>query len=118
MRETADAIVLANLFEFDSQIDSIAWQPFREGVEIFPLYKDEHTEASAALLRYQPGAKVPAHAHSGYEHILVLHGSQEDERGRYTKGSLVVNKPDSRHSVKSVDGCVVLAIWQYPVKFL
>ena len=63
-----------------SSYDDLPWQPFREGVEIYPLYKDntEGHEASAALLRYQAGAKVPHHSHTGYEHILVLSGSKRN----------------------------------------
>lgn len=100
-----------------SSYDDLPWQPFREGVEIYPLYKDESKEngASAALLRYQAGAKVPYHSHGGYEHILVLSGSQSDADGLYPKGSFVINSPNTSHQVSSEEGCVVLIVWEKPV---
>jgi anti-sigma factor ChrR (cupin superfamily) len=95
---------------------AVAWQAFRAGVDIATLYQAEDGH-SAALLRYQPGASVPRHRHVGYEHILVLSGSQQDERGVYQAGTLVVNPPGSSHAVSSGPGCIVLAIWERPVAF-
>lgn len=97
-----------------SSYDDLPWEPFRKGVEIYHLYKDD-TGASAAMLRYEVGAKVPHHSHSGYEHIFVLSGSQSDVNGKYTKGSLIINPPDTSHQVFSEEGCVVLIVWQKPV---
>jgi predicted ChrR family anti-sigma factor len=97
---------------------SVDWQDFREGVSIFPIYSSDSSLASSALLKYVPGASVPRHQHTGYEHIFVLEGSQEDERGVYVKGDFIVNKPGTNHWVKSADGCVVLAIWEKPVQFV
>jgi anti-sigma factor ChrR (cupin superfamily) len=97
--------------------DRLPWQPLRPGVEIHRLYGAEHEGPSAALLRYRPGAEVPWHVHTGAEHILVLSGSQEDHRGRYGAGSFVVNQPGTRHRVVSPDGCLVLVVWERPVRF-
>ncbi|MCA2642894.1 MAG: cupin domain-containing protein [Pseudanabaena sp.] len=97
-----------------SSYDDLPWEPFRQGVEIYPLYKND-MGASAALLRYEAGAKVPHHSHSGYEHIFVLSGSQADAHGKYTKGSVVINSPDTSHQVSSEEGCVVLIVWEKPV---
>ena len=97
---------------------ALPWQPFREGVDIYPLLpRPDGGPPSAALLRYHPGAEVPRHQHPGREHIFVLAGAQEDDRGRYPAGSLLVSQPGSGHAVRSPDGCVVLAIWEQPVKF-
>ena len=90
----------------------------RPGVEICVLYKDDASGASTALLRYAPGAKVPEHEHSGHEQILILDGSQRDERGEYGPGTLVINPPGSRHSVESPNGCLVLIHWQRPIHFV
>ncbi|MFQ4136907.1 cupin domain-containing protein [Nodosilinea sp. PGN35] len=94
---------------------NLSWEPFRPGVDIHRLYPAEPDGAAAALLRYQPGATVPYHLHTGFEHILVLSGSQSDENGTYPAGSLMINPPGTRHTVHSPDGCVVLAIWARPV---
>ncbi len=92
-----------------------AFLHFREGVEICSLVEGE---PAVALLRYAPGASVPRHLHQGLETIVVLEGSQRDERGVYPAGSVVLNPEGSIHSVASDDGCVVLIQWNRPVKFV
>jgi anti-sigma factor ChrR (cupin superfamily) len=93
------------------------WEPYRPGVEIRRLYQSDGGPA-AALLRYEPGASIPYHEHTGYEHILVLQGAQRDERGLYPAGTLVVNPPGSAHAVNSDSGCIVLVIWERAVRFI
>ncbi|TVQ58706.1 MAG: transcription negative regulator ChrR [Spirulina sp. DLM2.Bin59] len=110
-------LVLTDIWAMAAHPDQIDWQPFHPGVMIHRLYDDAQTGAAAALLRYAPGATVAPHVHSGFEHILVLAGSQEDQRGNYPAGTLVINPPETGHWVKSEAGCIVLAIWQRPVVF-
>lgn len=117
MAEAAEKIVLRHLFDLDRLPQEIAWQYFRDGVDIFPLYSSD-SGCSAALLRYTDNAHVPAHTHTGYEHILVLKGAQEDEHGRYERGSLLISPPGTSHSITSEEGCIVLAIWEKPIRFL
>jgi anti-sigma factor ChrR (cupin superfamily) len=83
------------------------WSPFRPGISVRWLYR---------TVEGGPGA--PLHEHLGYEHVLVLQGSQSDERGHYPCGTLVVNPPGSRHAVTSERGCVVLIIWERGVRFV
>src|SRR5258708_20237124 len=71
-------IQLADLFNIAEWQDQISWKPFRNGVEIHYLYGDGLQGPSAALIRYRKGASVPLHEHIGYEHIIVLSGSQVD----------------------------------------
>ncbi|MEL6939214.1 MAG: cupin domain-containing protein [Cyanobacteria bacterium J06598_1] len=108
-------IVLTDLFTLADHPERLTWQPFRPGVEMHMLYGDMQQGASAALLKYAPGATVPDHEHTGYEHIVVLSGSQRDARGTYEQGSLVINSPGSGHSIVSDNGCIVLIIWEKPV---
>lgn len=89
--------------------------PFRDGVEICHLRQED---PAVALLKYAPGARVPRHLHTGLETILVLDGSQSDERGTYKAGDLVLNPQGSSHSVWSEKGCVILITWERPVKIL
>lgn len=111
-----DRLIIPALLARACAHDGVPWAPFRTGVEIFRLYMGEDGH-SAALLRYQPGASVPMHEHPGYEHILILSGSQIDDHGTHPVGTLLVNPPGSAHTVSSPDGCVVLAIWERPVRF-
>ncbi|MEO1134212.1 MAG: cupin domain-containing protein [Cyanobacteria bacterium J06639_1] len=107
--------VLYDLATLGDRCDGLSWHPFHPGVEIHYLYQTE-SGAAAALLRYQPGASVPEHFHTGHEHIFVLSGSQSDENGRYTRGTVVINPPHTKHSVTSENGCIVLAVWETPVE--
>lgn len=94
------------------------FEPLRPGVTISRLYEDAATGASAALLRYAPGGRIPRHRHDGYEHILVLEGEQSDENGSYSARTLVINAPGSAHSVWSESGCLALLVWQKSITFL
>lgn len=111
-------VVFAELLQGRLDPEQIHWQPFRPGVEIARLYGGAPNAASAALLRYAPRASVPRHIHHGYEHILILSGSQRDDSGVYEAGSLLISEPGSSHAIASDDGCVVLAIWEKPVEIL
>src|SRR5438067_7513067 len=95
---------------------SLEWEAFREGIEISRIY---HTPggASAAFLRYAPGARLERHEHGGYEHIFILHGSQVDDLGEHRAGALLVHPPGTSHAITSRDGCIVLAVWEKPVTF-
>lgn len=117
MQNNPKVTILRDIFALDANSEHLAWQPFREGIDIYPIYKNS-THSSAALLRYAPGSSVPAHEHLGYEHILVLAGEQADEYDTYPKGSFVVSPPGTAHSITSPKGCIVLAVWEKPVKFL
>lgn len=108
-------LIFENLLNISAQTE-LPWQPFREGVEIHQLYENGKNGSSAALLRYHPGAKIPDHIHTGYEHILILSGSQTDQRGEHKTGTLVVNPPGSKHRLVSESGCIVLIIWEKPVE--
>ncbi len=115
--DKAANIVLSDLFNIEDQEDQYDWQPFRQGVEIYRLYGEEDNGPAAALLKYAPGAIVPLHQHTGYEHILVLSGAQSDDHEEYGEGTLIISKPGTQHSVSSSGGCIVLAIWNSPVDF-
>jgi anti-sigma factor ChrR (cupin superfamily) len=98
--------------------DDLAWQPFCNGVRIYWLYRTEDDGPAAALLRYEPGAAVPLHEHTGWEHIFVLSGAQSDGGACYAVGALIISAPGTHHAITSAEGCVVLAIWQHPVRIL
>jgi anti-sigma factor ChrR (cupin superfamily) len=109
---------LENLFEISKWQHTLPWTPFRDGIDIYRLHGDGMSGPATALLRFHPGARVPLHEHTGYEHILVLAGSQVDENRRVAAGTLIVNPPQTRHSILSETGCIVLAIYERPVVFL
>jgi anti-sigma factor ChrR (cupin superfamily) len=111
-------IELPGLFEIAQNPDRIEWLPFfGEGVKIHRLYGDGLTGPTAALIRFCHNAQVPAHYHQGYEHILVLAGKQRDANGEIEAGTLRIHPPGTSHSVTGEEGCIVLAIYEKPVKF-
>src|SRR5258705_2057779 len=84
----------------------LAWEPFREGIEICRIY-DVPGGPSAAFLRYAPGASLARHEHRGFEHVLVLAGSQVDDSGRHEAGAMLIHPPGTSHTVTTTTGCVV-----------
>lgn len=118
-------IVLRGLFESFTPDALGRFVQLLPGVTMLPLY-GRHADGrevspgmpSAAILRYEPGAVVPRHLHAGFEHIIVLDGSQSDENGTYERGACLISPPGSQHRVNSDHGCLVLAIWQRSVEFL
>lgn len=95
----------------------LPFEHFRDGVEVHYLFSQPDMP-EVALLRYAPGASVPTHLHTGLETILVLDGTQSDERGDYPAGSLIFNPKGTQHSVWSETGCTVLIQWECPVEIL
>ncbi len=100
------------------QDTATGWGALREGVSFRLLFQDPDSGYQVGLIRYEPGASVPLHRHVGDEHIYILSGSQQDERGLYPAGSYIYNPEGSEHSISSQEGCLVLAHWHKPVQFL
>ena len=111
-------IELRDLFSIAGWQETIPWQPFKDGFEIHRLYGDGMTGPTAALLRCRESGTLPLHQHLGYEHILLLTGSERDQNGVASTGTLTINPPGSCHRVASEAGSIVLAIWEAPVKIL
>src|SRR4051812_31775066 len=107
-----DRLVVSDLPAIAANAERLTWKQHGPGIEIHSLYESGPRGPAAALLRYQPGAALPRHVHPGFEHIFVLAGEQQDERGRYAAGAMVINPPGSAHSVTSPTGCLVLVIWE------
>lgn len=111
-------LVWPGLLTMDFDDAALGWQLFRDGVELLPIHGNPAQGCSCALLRYHPGAAIPRHLHVGMEFLLILRGSQRDERGEYAAGTFLVNPADTSHAIVSDQGCVVLAIWEKPVRFV
>ena len=109
---------LNDLFQISGWQQKLTWKPFQPGVDIHRLYGDSESGPSAVLLRFHPGGRVPLHEHLGYEHVFMLSGSQVDENSKAETGMLIINPPGTSHSILSETGCIVLAIYEKPVKFL
>lgn len=119
MLDLTRPLVVPDLLALARELDaSGGWEPFRPGVTAHWFYAEGHVGARAVLLRYEPGARVSAHDHPGYEHLLVLEGDQYDEDGVYPTGSFVVHPPGTRHSPGSTSGCLALLVYERAVHFV
>jgi anti-sigma factor ChrR (cupin superfamily) len=118
MGEPISCLILADIASIPQRLNEFTWEPLVPGVELSRLYQDAAGNIKLALLRYAPGATVPEHLHTGMEYIQILSGAQQDERGIYPAGTLLVSLPGSLHNVASPEGCVVLAVWESPVHFV
>ena len=111
------SLIFPNLAKLAQDLGSLDWETFHPGVDIHWIYREEDHGHSAALIRFQPGSSVPLHEHRGFEHIYIISGSQSDERAALSAGSLMVHLPGTRHSIRSQEGCLVLAIYERPAQF-
>ncbi|MFK8182704.1 MAG: cupin domain-containing protein [Phormidesmis sp.] len=108
-------MMVNDIFSLADHPERLDWEFFRPGVDIHHLYNNGPSGSSAAFLKYEPGATVPEHDHTGYEHIIVLSGAQRDHQGNHQAGTLVINEPGSHHNIVSEEGCIILIIWEKPV---
>lgn len=111
------ALIIRGLFDAATLVRSREWQPLAEGVFISKIYETENSGPRAAFLRYLPGAAVSNHEHMGFEHILILHGTQVDGAKSYNAGTLVIHAPGSQHDLVAPEGCLALGVWEKPVVF-
>ena len=99
-------------------VEGAPWEDFRPGVRILPLFEGHPGNYKSAMLRYRPGASLPAHLHLGDEHVYVLTGGQEDEAGAYDSGAYLYNPTGTTHRVWSEEGCLTLVHWRAPERYL
>ena len=68
-----------------------------------------------SVVRFDPDARFPRHAHPDGEEILVLDGVFSDETGDYPAGSHLLNPDGTSHAPWSGPGCTLFVkLRQYP----
>lgn len=74
---------------------------------------DEVARATT-IVRYAPGSHFSSHVHTGGEEFIVLEGVFQDEHGDFPVGSYIRNPPQSSHTPRSDNGCVIFVkLWQF-----
>lgn len=69
---------------------------------------------ATSIVRYAPGSQFTPHTHDGGEEFVVLEGVFSDEHGDFPAGSYIRNPPTTRHTPRSVPGCVIFVkLWQF-----
>ena len=117
MDDFKTSLIVQGLLQPESLLNDRPWEVLADGVFSSTLYSSGDSSCRAALLHYLPGSAVGSHLHAGYEHILILQGSQHDGDQVYEAGTLVIHKPGTRHTIYSPNGCIALGIWEKPVAF-
>ena len=74
-----------------------AWKTLMPGIEIKILMIDERAHTKSFLLRAQPGASLPGHAHSDYEECLVLDGEFTMGDTTLCAGDFLLGTPGRPH---------------------
>lgn len=101
------------------EVESLPWEATRfPGIEMKTLLEDKETGLLTALFRWAPGARLPLHEHVEIEQSFVLEGSFSDHQGTCRKGDYVWRPAGSRHEAWSEEGCVLLAFFLRPNRFL
>lgn len=93
----------------------IEWRPLNEegvntsGIFVKTLRFDEVTNrAPVILLKFEPGAKYPAHNHPAGEEVFVLEGEVKFGNKHLSEGDYLYTPPNGKHAVWSKKGCVML----------
>jgi anti-sigma factor ChrR (cupin superfamily) len=91
-------------------VESLPWQDFEDapGVRYKVLRHHAGRRGVTLLLRFDPGARYPAHRHPDGEEYYVLEGSLQDGTRSYGPHTYVYQPPGSTHRPESAAGCVLL----------
>ena len=100
-------------------VDALPWtKGAADGIEWKVLLEDAERGLKTALIRWSPGASLPLHEHLDIEQSFVLEGSLCDEDGECKAGQYVWRPAGSRHRAWSPNGCLLLAVFLRPNRFL
>ena len=90
------------------------WQPDGDKFWIRPLYENPARGERTCLMKIDPGAWSPLHAHEEMEQIYVLSGSFCDQDRTLRAGDYACRAPGAMHTAGSAEGAVVLLIYSRP----
>ena len=85
------------------------WPTGLPGVWGKPLYKSRHADRETLLVKCDPGALIPRHAHEGIEELIVLEGTLRVGDALLGPGDYIRSTPGADHGdAVSPDGCICL----------
>ncbi|WP_299842371.1 cupin domain-containing protein [uncultured Roseovarius sp.] len=89
-----------------------AWQETgTEGFLIKPLYEDTASAQRTWLMKVEPGALAPSHAHDETEQIYVIEGTFYDQENTYGPGDFAIRAPGVMHTGGSKHGAIVMLVY-------
>jgi len=90
---------------------NVDWQPDGDKFWIKPIYEDAVRGERTCLMKIDPGARFPMHAHEETEQIYVLSGSFYDQDRTLRVGDYCCRAPGAMHSSGSDEGAILLLIY-------
>lgn len=82
-----------------------------EGFLIKPLFEHAQSGQRTWLMKVEPGALAPPHAHDEVEQIYVIEGTFYDQENTYGAGDFAIRAPGEMHTGGSKDGAIVLLVY-------
>ena len=91
---------------------AVDWRDFDDapGVHYKVLRHHEGRRGISLLLRFDAGARYPAHRHPEGEEYFVLNGDLRDGASTYGAHTYVYHPPGSVHTPVSPNGCTLLIL--------
>jgi anti-sigma factor ChrR (cupin superfamily) len=99
-------------------VTELPWKEALPGVRQKPVWEDKTTKRRAALIRFEPGAKLAAHKHIGDEFVFVIEGSNADETGELHVGNVSYRPNGCTHSVWTKNGATAFVLVTGTVEML
>ncbi len=102
----------------------LAWQPLVEdgvktdGISVKILRRDASGRPPTFMLRFEPGASYPNHAHPAGEEVYVLEGTVRFGSVELVAGDYLYTPPGATHAVHSREGCTMLFVVPEEVQML
>ena len=89
------------------------WQPTgSQGFWVKPLYEDPARNERTMLMKVDPGAYSPPHAHEEFEEVYILEGSFWDDEHLLVAGDYVCREAGAVHAGGSDEGGVMLVVYR------
>jgi anti-sigma factor ChrR (cupin superfamily) len=93
---------------------SLEWQPDGPHFWTKLLHEDRARGERTLLMKVDPGASFPLHAHEEVEQIYVLSGSFFDQDRTLRAGDYACRAAGAMHTAGSAEGAVMLLIYSRP----
>ncbi len=92
--------------------ESMDWQDSGSpGFLIKPLLEDPARGLRSWLMKVEPGAWSPLHAHTEIEQVYVLEGSFYDQDRTYGPGDYIIRAAGTDHTAGSESGALILLFY-------
>ena len=92
--------------------NELDWQDSgTEGFWIKPLFEQSSHGLRTWLMKVDPGAYSPMHAHEEVEQIYVAEGSFYDQDNTYGPGDFIIRAAGAMHTAGSEDGALVMLFY-------